>query len=93
MIWNYNGLLIICSFARRSFNLVVCFLNQILFSQEFLREAFWGLSFFSSSLMMCHSKLSGMGYETRQTPLLYVFVGLKVHNVQKHSFHFDCIDQ
>ena len=33
------------------------------------------------------------GYETRQTPLLYVFVDLKVHNVQKNSYHFDCIDQ
>ena len=34
------------------------------------------------------------GYDTRQTPLLYVFVGLTVHNVQKHSYHFDClIDQ
>ena len=32
-------------------------------------------------------------YETRQTPLLYVFVDLKVHNVQKNSYHFDCIDQ
>ena len=32
------------------------------------------------------------GYETRQTPLLYVFVDLKVHNVQKNSYHFDCID-
>ena len=26
------------------------------------------------------------GYETRQTPLLYVFVDLKVHNVQKYHF-------
>ena len=33
------------------------------------------------------------GYEIRQTPLLYVFVDLKVHNVQKNSYHFDCIDQ
>ena len=33
------------------------------------------------------------GYETRQTPLLYVFVDLKVHNVEKNSYHFDCIDQ
>ena len=33
------------------------------------------------------------GYETRQTPQLYVFVDLKVHNVQKNSYHFDCIDQ
>ena len=33
------------------------------------------------------------GYETCQTPLLYVFVDLKVHNVQKNSYHFDCIDQ
>ena len=33
------------------------------------------------------------GYETRQTPLLYVFVDLKVHNFQKNSYHFDCIDQ
>ena len=33
------------------------------------------------------------GYETHQTPLLYVFVDLKVHNVQKNSYHFDCIDQ
>ena len=33
------------------------------------------------------------GYETRQTPLLYVFVDPKVHNVQKNSYHFDCIDQ
>ena len=33
------------------------------------------------------------GHETRQTPLLYVFVDLKVHNVQKNSYHFDCIDQ
>ena len=31
------------------------------------------------------------GYDTRQTPLLYVFVGLTVHNVQKNSYHFDCI--
>ena len=28
-----------------------------------------------------------------QTPLLYVFLNLKVHNVQKNSYHFDCIDQ
>ena len=33
------------------------------------------------------------GYETRQTPLLDVFVDLKVHNVQKNSYHVDCIDQ
>ena len=33
------------------------------------------------------------GYETRQIPLLYVFVDLKVHNVEKNSYHFDCIDQ
>ena len=33
------------------------------------------------------------GYVTRQTPLLYVFVDLKVHNVQKNSYHFDCTDQ
>ena len=33
------------------------------------------------------------GYETRQTLLLYVFVDLKVHNVQKNPYHFDCIDQ
>ena len=32
------------------------------------------------------------GYETRQTPLLYVFVDLKVHNVQKNSYQSDCID-
>ena len=25
--------------------------------------------------------------------LLYVFVDLKVRNVQKNSYHFDCIDQ
>ena len=28
------------------------------------------------------------GYETCQTPLLYVFVNLMVHNVQEHSQHF-----
>ena len=28
-------------------------LNQTLFTPEFLKEAFWGLSFFSTSLMMC----------------------------------------
>ena len=33
------------------------------------------------------------GYETLQTPLLYVFVNLMVHNVQEHSQHFDLIDQ
>ena len=33
------------------------------------------------------------GYETRQTLLLYVFVDLKVHNVQKNSYYFDYIDQ
>ena len=32
---------------------MVCILNQTLFTPEFLKEAFWGLSFFSSSLMMC----------------------------------------
>lgn len=32
---------------------MVCFLNQILFTMEFLKEVFWGLSFFLSSLMMC----------------------------------------
>ena len=31
--------------------------------------------------------------KARQTPLLYVFVDLKVHNVQKNSSNFDCIDQ
>ena len=41
-----QGLLIIYCFVSRSFSLVVRFLNQILFTQEFLKEAFWGLSFF-----------------------------------------------
>ena len=40
-----------------------------------------------------HGLIEWNGYETRQTPLLYVFVDLKVHNVQKNSYHFDCIDQ
>ena len=40
MIWNYNGFLFIFSFASRSFNLLVCILNQTLFTPEFLKEAF-----------------------------------------------------
>lgn len=52
-MWSCDGLLITYSFASRSFNLMVCFLNQILFTMEFLKEVFWGLSFFLSSLMMC----------------------------------------
>ena len=45
----YSGLLIIYPFASRSFNSTLGFLNQILFTLEFLKEVFWGLSFFSSS--------------------------------------------
>ena len=52
-MWSCDGLLITYSFASRSFNLMVCFLNQILFTMEFLKEVFWGPSFFLSSLMMC----------------------------------------
>ena len=33
-------------------------------------------------------KKKGNGYETRHTPLLYVFVDLTVHNVQKHFYDF-----
>ena len=44
-------------------------------------------------IILISQLIEGNGHETRQTPLLYVFVDLKVHNVQKNSYHFDCIDQ
>ena len=51
-------------------------------------------SFGNVTLCLDHSfKIEWNGYETRQTPLLYVFGDLKVHKVQKNSYHFDCIDQ
>ena len=48
---------------------------------------------FSYNLFPNTQLIEWNGSETRQTPLLYVFVDLKVHNVQKNSYHFDCIDQ
>ena len=47
----------------------------------------------SIALFVSPTLIEWNGYETRQTPLLYVFVDLKVHNVQKISYHFDCVDQ
>ena len=63
-------------------------------------RGFWGHAPTENFLNLGHWKchflsflIEWNGYETRQTPLLYVFVDLKVHNVQKNSYHFDCIDQ
>lgn len=50
----HYGLLIIYSFANRSFNLLVCFLNQMQYDTgSSLRRYFRTASFFSPSSMMC----------------------------------------